>query len=60
MRKLCVHRILVPPDFSSVLFCLKADLEQELKDETDRNQDDITHLELLEKHFEERSKAYEV
>ncbi|TCD63502.1 hypothetical protein EIP91_005335 [Steccherinum ochraceum] len=34
-------------------------LERELKDETEQNQDDITHLELLETHFEERSKAYE-
>ncbi|THH32819.1 hypothetical protein EUX98_g1311 [Antrodiella citrinella] len=34
-------------------------LEQELKDETERNKDDITHLELLETHFKTRSATYE-
>lgn len=33
--------------------------EKELAAETDRNKDDITHLEMLEKHFIEREKAYE-
>ncbi|KAH8094744.1 RecF/RecN/SMC [Cristinia sonorae] len=36
-----------------------AELQAELDEEIERNEDDITHLELLEKHFEERSKAYE-
>lgn len=35
-------------------------LEKELEDERERNKDDITHLELLEKHYKEREKAYEV
>ncbi|KAG1859796.1 RecF/RecN/SMC [Suillus subluteus] len=34
-------------------------LEKELKDERERNKDDITHLELLETHYKEREKAYE-
>ncbi|KAG2337616.1 hypothetical protein BDR05DRAFT_970038 [Suillus weaverae] len=34
-------------------------LEKELEDERERNKDDITHLELLEKHYKEREKAYE-
>ncbi|TDL26418.1 hypothetical protein BD410DRAFT_783474 [Rickenella mellea] len=34
-------------------------LETELAEETERNKDDITHCELLEKHFEERGAAYE-
>ncbi|KAG6333811.1 hypothetical protein ID866_5281 [Astraeus odoratus] len=33
--------------------------EKELADERDRNKDDITHLEMLEKHFVEREQAYE-
>ncbi|KAH7886361.1 RecF/RecN/SMC N terminal domain-containing protein [Phlebopus sp. FC_14] len=33
--------------------------EKELAAETERNKDDITHLDMLEKHFEEREKAYE-
>ncbi|KAG1779874.1 hypothetical protein EV702DRAFT_965043, partial [Suillus placidus] len=35
-------------------------LEKELEDEREHNQDDITHLELPEKHCKERKKAYEV
>lgn len=34
--------------------------ERELIAERDRNKDDIMHLEMLEKHFLEREKAYEV
>ncbi|TDL18278.1 hypothetical protein BD410DRAFT_880869 [Rickenella mellea] len=33
-------------------------LETELAEETEQNKDDITHCELLEKHFEERGAAY--
>ena len=29
-------------------------------DETERNKDDIEHLEMLTKHYEERGAAYEV
>ncbi|KAI0687981.1 RecF/RecN/SMC [Cytidiella melzeri] len=36
-----------------------ADAEKALKEETDRNQDDITHLAMLEKHYKERGDAYE-
>ncbi|KAN0100061.1 RecF/RecN/SMC [Tylopilus felleus] len=36
-----------------------AKYQKELDAETERNKDDITHLEMLEKHFEEREKAYE-
>ncbi|OCH95713.1 RecF/RecN/SMC protein [Obba rivulosa] len=38
------------------------DIEQtdkELKDETERNRGDITHLEMLEKHYEERCTLYD-
>ena len=35
-------------------------LSKELQAERDRNKDDITYLEMLEKHYEERQKAYEV
>ncbi|KAG0697734.1 RecF/RecN/SMC N terminal domain-containing protein [Suillus ampliporus] len=34
-------------------------LEKELADERERNKDDITHLDMLEKHYKEREKAYE-
>ncbi|KAI0082329.1 hypothetical protein K474DRAFT_1655715 [Panus rudis PR-1116 ss-1] len=34
-------------------------IKQDLADETERNKDDITHLEMLEKHYEERCAAYE-
>ncbi|PSR72085.1 hypothetical protein PHLCEN_2v12066, partial [Hermanssonia centrifuga] len=34
-------------------------IERELKEETERNKDDITHLEALEKHYKERCAAYE-
>ncbi|EGO05390.1 hypothetical protein SERLA73DRAFT_101211 [Serpula lacrymans var. lacrymans S7.3] len=34
-------------------------IAKELADETERNKDDITHLEMLEKHYTERGKAYE-
>ncbi|KAI0962099.1 hypothetical protein AcV7_001019 [Taiwanofungus camphoratus] len=34
-------------------------LERELAEETERNRDDVTHLEMLEKHFKERGEAYE-
>ncbi|KAG1736178.1 hypothetical protein EDD22DRAFT_852290 [Suillus occidentalis] len=34
-------------------------LEKELQYEREQNKDDITHLELLEKHYKEREKAYE-
>ncbi|OAX33539.1 hypothetical protein K503DRAFT_869495 [Rhizopogon vinicolor AM-OR11-026] len=34
-------------------------LENELAEERERNKDDITHLEMLEKHYKERQKAYE-
>ncbi|KAL6304841.1 RecF/RecN/SMC [Sparassis latifolia] len=33
--------------------------EKELADERERNRDDITHLELLEKHYAQRTAAYE-
>ncbi|KAF8844243.1 RecF/RecN/SMC protein [Paxillus ammoniavirescens] len=33
--------------------------QKELDAETERNKDDITHLEMLEQHFVEREKAYE-
>ncbi|KZT08792.1 RecF/RecN/SMC protein [Laetiporus sulphureus 93-53] len=36
-----------------------ARLEKELADETERNRDDILHLELLQKHYDERCAAYE-
>ncbi|RDB19364.1 Structural maintenance of chromosomes protein 4 [Hypsizygus marmoreus] len=36
-----------------------AKYKKDLQDETNRNQDDITHLELLRKHYEEREKAYD-
>jgi hypothetical protein len=35
-------------------------LEKELEDEREQNKDDITHLELLEKHYKEHEKAYEI
>ncbi|KAI0756431.1 RecF/RecN/SMC protein [Daedaleopsis nitida] len=33
--------------------------EQELKEEQEQNQDDITHLEMMEKHYDKRSAVYE-
>ncbi|KAI9566365.1 RecF/RecN/SMC [Boletus coccyginus] len=36
-----------------------AKYQKELDAETERNRDDITHLEMLEKHFQERETAYE-
>ncbi|KAI0368918.1 RecF/RecN/SMC protein [Pilatotrama ljubarskyi] len=36
-----------------------AKIEHDLKEERDRNQDDITHLEMLQKHYEEKCEAYE-
>ncbi|KAF9225187.1 RecF/RecN/SMC protein [Gyrodon lividus] len=36
-----------------------AKYQKELDAETERNKDDITHLEMLEQHFVEREKAYE-
>ena len=39
---------------------IKETLEKELVDETEKNKDDIEHCQALEKHFEERGKAYEV
>lgn len=39
---------------------IKDKLESELKEETDRNKDDIDHLELLQQHYKERCKAYDV
>lgn len=39
---------------------MKARFEKELAEETERNKDDIAHLEALEKHYVERGKAYEV
>ncbi|KAF9237097.1 RecF/RecN/SMC [Melanogaster broomeanus] len=36
-----------------------AKYQKELDAETERNKDDITHLDMLEKHFVEREKAYE-
>ncbi|PFH48128.1 hypothetical protein AMATHDRAFT_150602 [Amanita thiersii Skay4041] len=33
-------------------------LQNELAEETEKNKDDITHLEMLGKHYEEREKAY--
>ncbi len=38
----------------------QAKTEQELKEERERNQDDITHLEDLEKHYKKRGDIYEV
>jgi hypothetical protein len=38
---------------------VQADTEAKLKNEREQNKDDITHLEMLEKHFEERQAAYE-
>jgi structural maintenance of chromosome 4 len=38
----------------------QARTEKELKEETNRNKDDIEHHHMLEKHYEEREKAYEV
>jgi structural maintenance of chromosome 4 len=35
-------------------------LEKELTEERERNKDDITHLDMLEKHYKEREKAYQV
>jgi len=31
-----------------------------LAEETERNKDDVTHLDMLKQHYEEREKAYEV
>ncbi len=31
-----------------------------MKEETDKNADDVAHLKMLEKHFKERVEAYEV
>jgi len=42
------------------MFYWQARYEKELAEETERNKDDITHLEALEKHYIERGKAYEV
>jgi len=42
------------------LFDWQARYEKELAEETERNKDDIAHLEALEKHYVERGKAYEV
>ncbi|KAI0778854.1 RecF/RecN/SMC protein [Trametes elegans] len=36
-----------------------AKIEHDLQEERDRNQDDITHLEMLQQHYEERCAAYE-
>jgi hypothetical protein len=35
-------------------------ISKELDEERDRNKDDIAYLEMLEKHYDERQKAYEV
>lgn len=35
-------------------------MERELKEETERNQGDITHFEMLEEHYKERGEVYEV
>ena len=35
-------------------------MKKELEKETEQHKDDIEHLELLRKHYEEREKAYEV
>ncbi|OBZ79683.1 Structural maintenance of chromosomes protein 4 [Grifola frondosa] len=34
-------------------------LQKELEDETERNRDDVTHLEMLERHYKERGALYE-
>jgi hypothetical protein len=39
---------------------LQANISKELAAEQERNKDDIAYLEMLEKHYEERQKAYEV
>ncbi|KAF8633608.1 hypothetical protein AX15_001396 [Amanita polypyramis BW_CC] len=33
-------------------------LERDLADESEKNKDDITHFEMLQKHYEERERAY--
>ena len=38
----------------------QAELRKGLAEETERNKDDIMHLEMLRKHYEEREKAYDV
>jgi len=35
-------------------------LRKELAAETEKNKDDIAHLQLLRKHFQERAEAYQV
>jgi len=35
-------------------------LRKELAAETEKNKDDIAHLQLLRKHFQEREEAYQV
>ena len=35
-------------------------MENELKEETERNKDDIEHHRMLEKRYEDQEKAYEV
>ena len=39
---------------------IQAELKKDLAEETARNKDDIMHLEMLRKHYEEREKAYDV
>jgi hypothetical protein len=46
--------------YSRRMFYWQARYEKELAEETERNKDDIAHLEALEKHYVERGKAYEV
>ncbi|KAJ7132829.1 RecF/RecN/SMC [Mycena crocata] len=36
------------------------EFEKELKDEQDRNRDDMTHVELLRKNYDERQKTYKI
>jgi hypothetical protein len=43
-----------------VLSLAQAILRKELAAETEKNQDDISHLKLLKKHFQEREEAYQV
>lgn len=41
-------------------YIIQTQLRDDLKAETEKNKDDITHLDMLRKHYEEREKAYDV
>lgn len=43
-----------------LMWLVQGDVDKELKAETEKNKDDITHLEMLDTHYQQRCDAYEV